>query len=190
MQESFLVQRLRRPKKITGPLSKAHRVFGGGMLGLSEAQWDFVDEVFEIDYMGKAEFEFGEFPRAMKKLIDEKERVAFLFSIERCQIRPNPARKPVRKKDRKKSGHPSDPATIYVVCASSQREHVEQNIRKLAAGQLNPCRDIFLDRALDPLTEYDNGVVGWFDLRNAFFFFSDKVMWQGVAAWFELEANG
>jgi len=71
LNRTWLLQRLKKSRynpDSKSPLAKAHRVFGGGMLGLNEKQWDLLDPIFEIDYMGAAEFEFGTIPKCLKDM--------------------------------------------------------------------------------------------------------------------------
>lgn len=183
MKGMFLVQRLKHPTR-----GIVHRVFGGGMLGLTPEQWDFVDPVFEIDYMGAAEYEVGVFPRAMFALGEEKGGLSsFCFAVERANIAPNPMR-PL--KGRSMPEKPTEPATIYVVCRTAQASAAERAIRALLGEKSqSTLMDTFIHRTLDPFNDWDRHVVGWFDVENGIFFFTDKPMWKAVSAWFDLEAK-
>lgn len=191
MRITFLIQRLKRPRHATGPLAKAHRVFGGGMMALSEQQWDFVDQAFEIDYMGAAEYEFGSFGKAMQMLMEANERVAFGIVIDRKDVALNGSRS--FNKKLKKADAPSEPAVVYVLCQTGLRDEIEKRIRQLANDGIESLRwvrdDTFMHRTLDPLNEWDEKTVGWLEIDNGFFFFTDKEMWRAVCAWFDLETK-
>ena len=88
MKRTWLVQRLEAPRPKTGnPLDKAHRVFGGAMLGLTEQAWDVLDQVCTVDYMGSAEYEWGNLPTSLHALAEDSEKlVGFEFAIKANKI--------------------------------------------------------------------------------------------------------
>lgn len=199
MRATWLVQRLLKPRTPrpdgkTHPLDKAHRVFGGGMLGLTKEMWDFVDPVFEIDYMGAAEYEFGTIPRVLKELIDAPELTAFSFVVERKDIAPNEwgrgyLARDKRGKKKAPAGPPmpTEPATLYVLCRTEHAVEAEARVRGLASDKLKVRDRPALERALDPLNDRDRRIAGWFELTNGFFFFTDEQMWREVCGWFGIE---
>lgn len=200
MRESWLVQRLKKPPKKTGsPLDLAHRAFGGGALGLTKDAWDLVDQFFEIDYMGSAEYEFGTIPQVLHDLAmdadskdDSKRLVAFSFVIERKNVKENPRRKwsnPGRrgKKKAKVPPKPTEPVTIYVLARGGQREGAEASIRAIVSGERRTRDGSHIEHTLDPISDFDTKVVGWLELTNGFFFFTDHEMWTGVCRLFGME---
>lgn len=68
-----LMQRLKDPPCNTKPDTvKPHHVFGGAGLGLTQQMWDVLDPLFELEYMGAAEYEFGILPRALHTFSSQK----------------------------------------------------------------------------------------------------------------------
>jgi len=68
-----LLQRLKDPPGSTKPGTvKPHHVFGGAGLGLTQQMWDVLDPLFEVDYMGAAEYEFGVLPSALHTFSSQK----------------------------------------------------------------------------------------------------------------------
>lgn len=199
------MQRLCKPRVIRRPegakplpLDKLHRFFGGGMLGLTEKAWDLFDPVFDIDYMGAAEYEFGTFPRAIKELIDGFRAsgvVAFQFAIERKDVLPNDwgrgslafNRKGKKKRPPAELSRPTEPAIVYMLCRSDHATEAEAVVRRIVGGTLK-VRDVtMINHALDPLDDRDRKWAGWFELDNGFFFFVDEGMWRSVCEWFGIE---
>ena len=66
--DSYLVQRLDKPRNFINPFS-----FGGGLKdgGLSIKASDILKSVFSFDYMGAAEFEWGAVPNALQFLAEQ-----------------------------------------------------------------------------------------------------------------------
>jgi hypothetical protein len=90
IERPWLIQRLQKPWKIAedaNPLFKAMVAgaagpfsFGGGYVngGLSKEANKILGEIFQFDYMGSAEFEFGEVPKALGRIAkDVKDFTAF-----------------------------------------------------------------------------------------------------------------
>jgi hypothetical protein len=189
LSRTWLVQRLGvPPKKTGGPFDKAHRVFGGGMLGLAKETWDVVDEVFDIDYMGAAEYEFGIFPKTMDALVQcakREELTAFSIEVKRKDIAKNSGRRWVAD-DKEPPPKPKGPATIYIVCRTADATEVEERVRGLVAGKVDVRDGTRIECALDPVNEWDGKIRGWLELNNKFLFFTDETMWNGVRQWFAL----
>jgi len=188
MKTTWLVQRLGPAVRRTGPLARAHRVFGGGMMGITDEQWDALDELFEIDYMGAAEYEFGKFTRALGQLLQDNKSddpatkvVSFKFEVDRKDIRPNAMH---RIKGKQMPPTPKKPVTVYAIGRKGQREGIEfiaRSITKEPHSRLLLRDDSFIHRTLDPFNEWDTKIVGWFELNNGFFYFIDEAMWRAVA---------
>jgi len=70
LDSSYLIQRLDRPRGNTPPTNPFS--FGGGYVngGLSEELLKLLNGVCIFDYMGAAEFEFGEVPKAFNTLAE------------------------------------------------------------------------------------------------------------------------
>lgn len=209
MKSTYLVQRLLPPTKVEGPLGKAHRVFGGGMLGLTKKAWDVLDEVCVVDYMGSAEYEFGTLPRSLHELAQDHEKlVAFEFVVKGRDIKAGwwreraatverrkelaAAKKAGKKAKRAKKPHPPEDATFYALCREEHREEVEKRVRLIAADKLRTRDGTLIEYVLDPEPGRDRiGIAcGWYELDNGFFFFTDKVMWEGFQKLFGVGESG
>ncbi len=188
LQNTFLVQRLHKPVKKTGsPLDNAHRVFGGGMMEISSKLWDMLDPVFTIDYMGAAEYEFGTVPKILQDMLkDAKILEGFSFSMERKDVVSNRERT-WSKKPAKLPPAPTDPVTIYVLCRSTQKDGVTEVIRSIVAGRREVRDSTHIEDTLDPIRDFHGRTVGWLELNNGFFWFTDKTMWEGTLELFGTE---
>jgi len=203
MLDTFLVQRLSQPPRSEWH-AKATRAFGGNMLGLTPEQWKLLQSVFEIEYMGSAEYEFGALPRSLEQLFNDRaELEAFELIVPRKVIRPNPTRqtreqiarrkeiveakaagRPVPRKKRPKKDERPDDATVFVLCRASHKDEVPARIFGLAGDKIFTKGANHVARALDPIDEYDRKICGWYELSNGFFFFTDRVMWERTVSLF------
>ena len=184
-----LVQRLNKPfKKTGGPLDKLHHAIGGGMMAIGKELWDIIDGVFSLDYMGSAEFEYGAFPRALETVAkDAKKLNGFVFQLKREDVPENPSRRWVSRK-KEAPPPPPGPFEIYVLCRKSQNEAVMTAIKDVVQGKFRLKESARMDETLDPIEEWHGRTVGWFNLDNGFFWFTDKEMWKGTLELFGLEA--
>jgi hypothetical protein len=166
MNSSWLVQRLRPPRSHPSVFS-----FGGGLRngGLSDEAMDLLRGVFDFDYMGAAEFEFGAVPKALKEIAVTAEAGDLKDDAFEIDL------KDVEKSWRKDAVHPTGLVTIFVLCPSLDVAEVEERIRGWAAGQGQLRELTMLPQRLRG-DDYANAV-GWLELDNGFFFFTDEDMW-------------
>jgi len=207
MKDSYLVQRLLRPRTgVDGStVTRSHHVFGGGMLGMTPEQWAMVDPIFEIDYMGAAEYEFGIFPRTISDLLQKRASlIGFPFELKKKHLPPEWRRRndienahykarlraksqglPAPRKPRVAARRDRD---IYVLCSEDIRAEVQSHVEAMVSGKFRhkegPRFDV-LDSE-DP----NERVEGWLDLNNKFFFFSLRPMWENACGLFGLVADG
>jgi len=183
----YLMQRLLPPREKTGsPLDIAHRVFGGGMLGLSESAWDLMDQLCRIDYMGAAEFEFGALPKFMRSWQERADEGFDLwcFKMRPGEYKPNWDREWVTK------GKPFPPLQERIVyCIRPKegkygREYIEDQFRRVARGSVRCKEDAMTRRALDPLESDYRKVSGWIVLTADCMIFVDEKMWRNFAELF------
>lgn len=195
MKGTYLVQRLDSPPKSEWS-AKAAQVFGGHFMQLSAEGWKTLQQIFNIHYMGAAEYEFGTLPKCLTEMVgDNKELVAFEVVVAKKDIKPNWDREMKHRrahqaavkeakrigakipKAKKLPGTPND-ATIYVLCREKHREGATYAITQMAGDNV-PCKEGHdVPRALDPIEEWDSETHGWLELDNGFFFFIDKTMWE------------
>lgn len=192
MRETYLTQRLRtpRPRGQHGPMAKAHRVFGGGMLGLAGKAWDVLDEVCTLDYMGAAEYEFGVLPRTLSAILEEGHKgnlATFAFVLG-----PHERKLSWERQYKSRDGKPFPPVgpvRLYGIAHKSVLNLVEERVRTLAKDDPNIKRGSQLTNSLDPISPFvrEDPVVGWIELDNGFLFFSDEVMWRSFCKMFGAE---
>lgn len=195
MKETWLIQRLGPPPTSEWE-AKATQVFGGGMMMLSKDAWKICQQAFNFDYMGAAEYEFGTVPRVLRELAEFPTNLtAFSFTLKKHEIKPNYSREIAwrdarrkelatakaqgkRAKRAKKVLPQRESAEIYVICRKEHREEVEKRIRLLALEKLRVRDWTAFAQALDPAEEYDTNRIGWLEIDNGFFFFTDKTAWE------------
>jgi hypothetical protein len=192
MSDFYLMQRLCDPPKRTGgPLDKAHRVFGGGMLGLSEGGWNALDQVCKIDYMGAAEYEFGELPKFLRSWVERADSlVPFAFVLKPGEYAANWERG-YRSRKNQKPLPKLQQRIIYGIKPSDNFhtvEELEAGFREVVA----PGSRVYVksgtraEGALDPITERDveRGTRGWICLNADCCLFVNETMWRGFGALF------
>lgn len=192
MNDTYLIQRLRKPygsKSIFGsnPFS-----FGGGLRngGLSDEAMDLLKEVFSFDYMGAAEFEFGAVPKALQLIAKNAGNYeAFSFTFPLSKVKQGWRDKSTEK--------PTGDVIIYVICNKADSKEVTARIKLNASnaggGNSSAGRNLkeptLLSNTLRPDGDWDPGMLGWLELDNGFFFFTDKEMWEKTAELFGVEAK-
>lgn len=213
---TWLIQRLLVPRENrgTGPLANAHRVFGGGMLGLTTDMWELLDPIFELDYMGAAEFEFGKIPKVIGELVHDKTLTVGDFVIKASEYKPSWSReaalrevrrrelddawkagtKPKRASRSKKKQVEGLPVMqdrrVYYLCRRDHVRYVHDTVLDLAVGKLQLKEGARLSNALDPIDDRDHRYGGWLELDNGFFFFTNEKMWLETARLFGVQVCG
>lgn len=189
LNSSFLIQRLKTKPKGEGLIKNAHRVFGGGMMGLSTEAWDLCDDVFTIDYMGAAEYEMGTFPDTLNEIVQTAKAGDLThrtITVKRKDIEKNDARKWAQDKA-KLPPKLKGAVEVYIVGTTADMDEIEERVRGLVAGKVEVRDSTQIQSTLDPINEWDGEVRGWLDIKNGFFFFTNETMWRGVREWFDLE---
>lgn len=184
MTDSYLIQRLTRPYKTKGPLADLANAFafGGGLRngGLSTEAMSMLRELFEFDYMGAAEFEWGAVPKALQRIAAHKDLTSFSFDIPLTNV---PA------SFREKTPPASDAhGTVYVLCPEPWQDEIEGRIRGWASRSYGSRlkEQTRISDALRPDDEYPIRVAGWLELDNGFMFFTDRDMWAGTCRLFDV----
>ena len=187
MVGSWLVQRLMRPtggiklpdgKVVDNPFS-----FGGGYKngGLSDRAMEIIRSIWEFDYMGSAEFEFGAVPKALQQIAKTAE--AKKLVVVRLEV--------ATKNDPRPCGRDALPGVIegvvYGLCHEDHVGEVTKRIKAWAhdefAGGRSTKETVGLERALrEPDSPYR--ARGWLELDNGFLFFLDEEMFKKAAGLF------
>lgn len=163
-KQPYLIQRLEQPRESPLPFN-----FGGGYKngGLSEEAMSLLKNIFSFDYMGSAEFEFGELPRAFQFIARNHEKYNSMEFV-------------VKTKENNK-------AMVYVLCNREDSSDVRDWIKKKASDEYSMGHTkerVGLNQAInDSKCRWK----GWFDIDNGFFFFIDKEMFEKTKTLFEIE---
>lgn len=170
----YLIQRLEKPKSFVNPFS-----FGGGLRngGLSNDAMELIKPIFSFDYMGSAEFEFGEIPKCFQRVTKKDDWV-------RDEV-----------EGKMKIKYPSRPrnitegkVTVYIYSPKSILDDVKEYVKMAIKNEFdlvlkenlliqNSCLYIFNGEECD--------IRGWVDIENDFFFFIDKEMRDKTADMFD-----
>ena len=160
MHRSYLIQRLIKPMRRMGSFA-----FGGGLKngGLSDQTAELINGVFAFDYMGAAEFEYGAVPEAMQFIANQAGKKAVISGEHRG---------------------------VYYICPKSYQTGVCDVINSLLADEsaLGLKEFCGLKEAISPKDEgYHRNTVGWLELNNGFFMFTDKEMFESTKLFFGVE---
>lgn len=185
-RRSWLVQRLQKPrnwnlggtKVVDNPFS-----FGGGLKngGLSDEAMNLIRDIWQFDYMGAAEFEFGAVPEALSRLA-KADLVASVYTFPLAEVAKN-------WRD-KSDAMPEGDATVYILAPAGWEREIERRISAWAADEFPKDRDfqtkeaVRLAGALRPVEEWDSDTCGWLEISNGFLFFTDREMWEKACALF------
>lgn len=191
MKRSWLVQRLVEPRRVANVFA-----FGGGYRngGLSDEAMNLLSPIFSFDYMGAAEYEFGDVPKAIQKIVQHREDDALSAVTMTIPLKdvPAPADAATLEGD----------ATIYVLTRDEWVDETCDRIYDWARGndivtyldkrrtKRNPnvIRDeTRLSSTLRPYGEWDGEVQGWLELDNGFMFFTSEEMFTKVKKLFDVE---
>lgn len=193
---SWLVQRLEKPFIREGESIFAGKdnpfAFGGGYKngGLSDEAMALTRDLWRYDYMGAAEFEFGEVPKTLGRIASMKPRnmKAFYFDILLSKVpepwvskgTPPPARPPKGAKGR-----------VYAFCTTEDADEVTERIYRWATENYNGDlkESTYLSQAMRPTPgdAYTRTTCGWLELDNGFMFFTDQTMWYGACHLFGIK---
>lgn len=150
MDRTRLIQRLLKPTGRINPYSFGAVQNGG----LSDEAAERLKDVFSFDYMGAAEFEYGAVPAAIS-FIDEEAKKSRVLS--------------------------SQHQGVYYICPTSY----EQGVQKVIGALLTDERSLRLLEYCglkDSMDSVGHGnprqVVGWLELNNGFFMFSEPKMFE------------
>jgi len=188
VKNSYLVQRLTKPHKLEdGNTNKYQAIsevfsFGGGYQngGLAEDAMKLLRPIFGFDYMGAAEYEFGEVPKALSAIYLAIPNLASGFVHVKCSRQFYKKQRIVVKNE----------ADIFYICQKYHEEEVKKRIKDFSKGyrsKIHTKEGVLLDVAICPDPEIENRNVGWLELDNGYFFFTDKEMFEKTAKLFEVK---
>ena len=175
MEHTNLVQILKAPKEEGSSIF----AFGGGyrMGGLSQANYDGMNKVFSFHYMGAAEFELGNLPKACDKLIaDRSDYVTGSIKVS------------WRTEDWKTQEEAKGRGEVYYICHKDHEIDVKERISLWALGKNVPLHTTKERVRLNESFAGDR-FKGWFELDNSFLFFIDKDMFEGTKEMFGVKSK-
>ena len=203
----YMIQRLERPTYIDGEVVVCPFSFGGGLTygGIPKEAMDIIKNVFTFDYMGSAEFEFGEVPRALQAIVDHRED----FVCGEIKFTGKPYQTydvPEGKKNRKFIEKSAREATVYFFCHKNIFGDVHDFLVKIREDEHSFSFKEFVgfkdamfpeenysyksdvENKRTPRNLYDR-YVGWLDLGNRFMFFIDKGTFESSKIIFGIKEN-
>jgi hypothetical protein len=195
MESSYLVQRLQKPYKTENNLTRLANAFsfGGGLVngGIPEEGMKLLKDIFRFDYMGAAEFEFGAVPKALSKISENYENLIG-FKI----MAPYLYEGWDKGKKEFKGIKP-----VYILCHKDDRDEVVKRIKKWAKCNYQ-SKDFLTKEAVnlnlslasqqlleEKIRDYVNDTVGWLELDNGYFFFTDEEMFQKTCDLFDVKVE-
>lgn len=163
MRPTWLIQRLLLPSDSSlGPNPYSFGVMRNG--GLSDNARQLLDSTFEFDLMGAGEYECGAVPKSLSIIYDLGTENALATGKVKVKY-----------------------GEIFYICDRDIEDGVKNFIKKLSRGEnFARTRDyVGLRAALlkDEKRPIEDNV-GWLELNNHFFFFTDKTMFEKTAALF------
>lgn len=190
MLASYLIQRLRKPVVIKNPTTALEKLmvanpfaFGGGYKngGLSDEAMGLLKDIFEFDYMGSAEFEFGAVPEALQAIGKAKEDY-IAFQIPKVRYKHTDW-------ETRKESIGTNP--VYVICHKDWKEEVIKRIKAKALGDYGRSKNSFNTKEAVLLNDslaggHFRNIGGWLELDNGYFFFTDIVMYRKVRELFRV----
>jgi len=203
------VQRLKRPPT-TEWQAKVTQAFGGQNLLLKDQGWKVLQKIFDFDYMGAAEYEFGAIPNCFREMIQKrKDYEAFKFTILAGNITPGvwrdnkaqamrrreikeakrqgvkPPRLNRKKLEEKAKLDVVTDKDIFVIGPKGRQMEIHELIRAVADRKMYTKNGAGMDRALDPEGAFDRETVGWLDLDNKMLWFLEEPMWLATQQMFK-----
>lgn len=184
MERSYLIQRLEKPFR----LAEEHPLFGkdnpfsfGGGLhngGLSEEAMNLTRSLWQYDYMGAAEYEWGAVPEALQKLVKADKLGVASVRIPLKDVPPN-------WRDKSKEV-PEGEGEVFILGPMDDLPEISERVIGFATNSYpeNVRDSPRLDSALRPFDEWDGKICGWLELDNGYMFFTDREMFEGACALF------
>lgn len=173
MKKSYLIQRLKKPFKIEDKLKNLQNIFsfGGGLTsgGLSKEAMGLIKNIFRFDYMGSSEFEWGAVPEAIQKIAKSAKNKTLIAFTDKIQYKYEDFNSDIN----------SGVESIYIICNKEHKEEVIKRIEKYAKKSYHYTKELInLNASLSGIEGYFKDIVGWLELDNGYFFFSDENMFN------------
>ena len=160
---SYLIQRLKKPF-LSDEIGLANIFsFGGGFVngGLSKEAMGLLEDVFSFDYMGAAEYEFGDVPRALTQIYANRKNYGTVT---------------------KELGGKN----VYIICNFEDSDAVVSRVALMYREKYKTRDWVGLKEALGKDKLECGDVCGWLELDNGYFFFVDKEMFEKMCKLFDI----
>lgn len=180
-----LVQRLQAPRGAANPFT--------GEVQMGQQAIELLRNVMSFDYMGAYEFENGDTRKALAAMYDGRADLV-VREIEVDVAKPEDT---LYKKFNAEAP-PKKTQTVYIISPSAHAGKVEAFLHQL--GQMPHAEEfkilkresqfrenVFADSDRSPPK---SPVIGWLDIKNRFFFFTDRQMFEGTAKIFDVALPG
>jgi hypothetical protein len=174
-KKPHLVQRLNKPRN---PGTPNPFTFGGGLRhgGLNEETARDLSTVFDFEYMGAAEYEFGAVPKALSSIWEAGQKgdlEAWEFEVPATSI---------KIADWMKHEGWVFPETqtvkVYALAPKELKGDVEMFVRETAKKDKTRDECVMFWRAFTVKGSDPYKLGGWLELDNGFMFFADRTMWE------------
>jgi hypothetical protein len=190
----YLLQTFQPPsEKVNVGAIPAHRVFGGGQLGLNSKQWEIIEFLGVPVYMGAAEYEGGALNIAfhnMALMRQDGQLSTFVFTLSPMERKLHYLRQShMRRGAERKMLPPAKTVPVFVIAPTGAEAKVEEMIRSLMSHQFggNCKRDPHVVEGFDKLgDDIDARYCGWLDVQHDFLFFADEEMYKRACQLFDL----
>lgn len=171
----YLIQRLQKPYKTENPIFKDNPFsFGGGLVngGLSKEAMNILREIWNYDYMGSSEFEWGAVPKSLQEIV---KNISNYITGEVEVIG--------KYHDYRNNKELEKKAKVFYVCKKEDEKEVCQWIAKFANDKKRDYRtkeSVNLAGTICEQEYYKNNG-GWHDIDNHYLFFTDKTMFENFS---------
>ncbi len=184
MKNPYLIQRLQKPYKTESNLFGGQNPFsfGGGYKngGLSDDAMTLLNKIWQYDYMGSSEFEWGAVPKSLQSII---KNISNYITGEIEVIG--------KYNDYQSGKNLKESSLVYYVCLKDDEKDVCEWINKFADDKkrdYHTKESVNLAGTICKQKYYlNNG--GWHDIDNHYLFFTDKEMFENFCMLFEFKVN-
>ena len=181
LRRTWLVQRLQKPQSFVNPFN-----FGGGLRngGLSDEAMNLLKGIFSFDYMGAAEYEFGDVPKAFNriaKLATDGKLAAFKVDILLSKVEAD-----FRDKTKPERG---SKGTVYILGDTDLKAEITERVEEMAKGKVPTKGGHRLNSMLRPFHEWDSENIGGLEMDNDFLFFTDREAFVQTAELFGVDVK-
>lgn len=167
----YLIQVLNKPSN--SPLVNSFS-FGGGLKngGFSDEAMDLFSPLFSFEYMGAAEFEFGDVPEAFEKLAKKHKKL----KVHKVPVAAERKERPCPPGPVKEGTEKKFEGDVFLLATDEEAEVLTPFIQKQAKVSVSPdCKEMVrLHQALCPMDERDSDHIAWLDINNGTFFTLDN----------------